>query len=78
MNRGDFFMSMAPATRIELKKDISREDAQQTVRQIHDIAGQFNIMSNANPVVLVVNTTNPEKIQRIRQLANVAKVGHQL
>jgi hypothetical protein len=71
-------MSMMPATRIEFKKDISPEQAQQTCQQILSIAGRFNVMSRGNPMVVVVPTSNPEKLGRIRKLENVAKIGHQL
>lgn len=71
-------MSMMPATRIELKKDLSPNDVQQACRQIMSVAGQFNVLSNGNPTVLVVSTSDQEKLAQIRKMKCVARVGHQL
>ncbi len=70
-------MSMLPASRVELKRNLSRSEIDETASEIRKIAGQFNIMSSKNPVVLIVNTSNPDKLSKIRALPNVAKVGHQ-
>ena len=71
-------MSMMPASRVEFKKGLSKEEIQSTTDQVRSIAGSFNELSNNNQqVVLVVPTSNPHKLAQIRALPGVARVGHQ-
>lgn len=70
-------MSMMPASRVELKKDLTAEQRDETLQQIKTIAGSFNQMSRGEPLVVVVPTGNPVKLAQIRALPHVAKVGHQ-
>ena len=70
-------MSLLPASRVQLKKDLYPGEIQETANEIRKIAGKFNMIGN-NPVVIIVGTTNPDKLNKIRALPHVAKVGHQL
>lgn len=68
-------MQTMTATRIELKKDLPEQQVRDTCDRIRAVAGEFRVVSTGNnPLAIVVDTANPQKIDTIAKMPSVAKV----
>lgn len=72
-------MSMMAASRVTLKASLNDEQVEETVEQIREITGRFNLQARGTPPSMIVNglsTTSP-KAAEIRRLPGVQSVNHQ-